>query len=801
MIYQEAFPPVPAALAGSCIEGTGNYEYLTQNELNAAGDRIVVSSSSYPNNAGDGRVQIYQYSNSTDTWSQLGTDILGDDKERVGWSVDINSTGDRVVVGAPGKDSWSGAARVYAYSGGSWSQLGTDILGDDDTKYQTGISVTINNSGSSIAVGSRSQNEQGLVRVYDYSDGDWVLRGISFGGNEAGDYFGASPGAIDMDSSGNILAVASRLGTWDSNQQAGYARVYRWNGTSWIQLGEDFHGDYNYDRLGSIKINDNGRWVAIGAHGASPGDVDTRGLVKIFHRNGSGTWVQVGSSIEGITSNEQLGLENTFDINAAGDRVAVGAPINGSNGWNSGYISLYRYDGTDWNLQWSTLFGAAGDRVGQAVSINSAGDRVAAASPMTDENGTNSGKICIYMPPVYTRYQEVNNSLTTGYNHGGVIAVNDWGAASANIRMAISSSTGTTYPYDGVIEVFDYDGASWSKIGATVSTITNLHDPSIALAGAAGEYLVVGNDIDHEAIVYQYASSTDTWVQKGATLEPTGTLIADNSSKGEYGQVVKMSYDNYRVFVSGENVASDTSQYAGAVYAYVWNGSAWQQLGSTLNGNQNSHFGWAMDIDKYGNNLIVGAYGHSVGSGVGSIQNTGQVKVYEWSGTASNWVQRGSSFTGANEDDMMGRAVGMDDSGDVIAFCIPAIDSSTLNGYGEVKVYEWSNTASDWVQRGSTIQGQENLKLLGYTNVKLDATGNLLTITNHIQLANDGWVYIYRWNSAATDWELIHTATDTRDRAGFASGLEVVPTGGDVVIGAEGAFKQPGDNIKILSIK
>ena len=64
---------------------------------------------------------------------QLGSDIDGEAADdNSGYRVSMSSNGDRVAIGAfynDGGGSNSGHVRVYEYSGGSWSQLGSDIDG------------------------------------------------------------------------------------------------------------------------------------------------------------------------------------------------------------------------------------------------------------------------------------------------------------------------------------------------------------------------------------------------------------------------------------------------------------------------------------------------------------------------------------------------------------------------------------------------------------------------------------------------------------------------------------------------
>ena len=65
---------------------------------------------------------------------QLGSDIDGEAVyDFSGHSVSSSSDGDRVAIGAYSNDGNGNAAghvRIYEYSAGSWTQLGSDIDGE-----------------------------------------------------------------------------------------------------------------------------------------------------------------------------------------------------------------------------------------------------------------------------------------------------------------------------------------------------------------------------------------------------------------------------------------------------------------------------------------------------------------------------------------------------------------------------------------------------------------------------------------------------------------------------------------------
>ncbi len=96
--------------------------------------------------------------------TQLGSDIDGEAAEDLsGHSVSMNSDGDRVAIGAYNNDgtaSNAGHVRIYEYSNSSWSQLGGDIDGEaaDDN---SGYSVSLDSDGDRVAIGAYYNDDTG----------------------------------------------------------------------------------------------------------------------------------------------------------------------------------------------------------------------------------------------------------------------------------------------------------------------------------------------------------------------------------------------------------------------------------------------------------------------------------------------------------------------------------------------------------------------------------------------------------------------------------------------------------------
>jgi hypothetical protein len=115
--------------------------------------------------------------------------------------------------------------------------------------------------------------------------------------------------------------------------------VFGWNGTTWVQLGDDIDGEAAGDYSGiSVSLAAGGDIVAIGAYGNDGNGVDS-GHVRVFGWNGT-TWVQLGDDIDGEAAGDYSGI--SVSLAAGGDIVAIGAYGNDGNGAGSGHVRTYQ---------------------------------------------------------------------------------------------------------------------------------------------------------------------------------------------------------------------------------------------------------------------------------------------------------------------------------------------------------------------------------------------------------------------------------------------------------------------------
>ena len=76
------------------------------------------------------------------------------------------------------------------------------------------------------------------------------------------------------------------ISKYGNGTDAGHVRIYEWDGTSWIQLGQDIDGEAAGDNRWSVSMNATGDRLAVGApyHGGDAGH-------EIYYWNGT-LWTQ-----------------------------------------------------------------------------------------------------------------------------------------------------------------------------------------------------------------------------------------------------------------------------------------------------------------------------------------------------------------------------------------------------------------------------------------------------------------------------------------------------------------------------
>jgi Flp pilus assembly pilin Flp len=174
-----------------------------------------------------GHVRVFQ--NIEGVWTQKGSDIDGEAAEdQSGEEVSLSDNGNIVAIGAEyndGNGSNSGHVRVYEYVGGVWTQIGSDIDGEA-AEDRSGYRVSLSSDGSIVAIGAHANDGNGIsaghVRIYKNIEGAWTQIVSDIDGEDPEDGSGSS---VDLSNDGSIVAIGATSN--DGNGiNSGHVRVF-----------------------------------------------------------------------------------------------------------------------------------------------------------------------------------------------------------------------------------------------------------------------------------------------------------------------------------------------------------------------------------------------------------------------------------------------------------------------------------------------------------------------------------------------------------------------------------------------
>lgn len=308
--------------------------------LSSDGNRLAIGAPFNDENGENaGQARIFEWNGTT--WMQLGASISGENEDNsFGISVSLSSNGNRLAIGAPSNDgngNDAGHVRIFDWNGAAWAQLGADVDGTN-TGDNSGISVSLSSSGNRVAIGAPSNDGNGdlsgQVTIHEWDGNDWEQLGQDIYGEGEVNFSGES---VSLSGDGKRLAIGA-TGNGGNGNDAGHTRVFEWSGTAWVQLGQDIDGEAAFDRSGiSVSLSHNGNRLVIGAP-ENDGSFFAAGHARVYEWDGS-TWVQLGQDIDGEAIINQSGLA-TF-ISPNGNRIAIGAPYNSDNSMNAGHTRIF----------------------------------------------------------------------------------------------------------------------------------------------------------------------------------------------------------------------------------------------------------------------------------------------------------------------------------------------------------------------------------------------------------------------------------------------------------------------------
>ncbi len=355
------------------------------------------------------------------------------------------------------------------------------------------------------------------------------------------EFFGSS---LSISSNGNIVAIGTPYNN-EVDFGAGQVRVYSFNGSQWIQLGQDINGTESGDNFGvSVSLSSDGNRLAIGAIGNLGAPTNKKGKVQIYDLI-NGTWTQVGLDIVGKNDGDRLGISVSLSEN--GIRLAAGAQKNDDNGEDSGHVRTYELISGNWSQIGQDLNGEdIFNDFGYSVSLSGDGNRIAVGALHNDDNGVDAGQVKIFEYNGSNWVQIGTNLVGQGnYDFFGVSV-----ALDHNGSRLIVGADEVNNGY-GYANVYDYSESTWTQVGSSIiaENDQDRFGHSVSINGN-GSNIVIGapwndgngNSSGHTRI-YSYVNNN--WLQLGGDI--------DGEYEGDWsGRHISVSKNANMVAISGD---------------------------------------------------------------------------------------------------------------------------------------------------------------------------------------------------------------------------------------------------------
>ena len=703
---------------------------------------------------------------------QLGTELFDFVQDQTGRSTSISDNGDIIAYSSWVNGGMGGNVRIFQNINDEWIQLGQDISNLTFASGNNfGSAISLSADGQRIAIatdmsnaGGSWSNLTGKVQIFEWNQSSWLQIGQDLIGDATHDQFGFS---VSFSDDGNKLAIGAPEN--DANGGgAGQVKVFDWNGSQWVQLGNNIEGQ-DENLTGGWATN--GQYMGAGYAVSFSGDgnklavlhrngYNSNSYVKVFELSGQ-TWTPVANRMD------FSGYHKVVDLDIDGNTVIIG---QGENNNNSS-VKVFEFDGSNWNQKGSNLFSNDNTLFGFQVSITDDGNKIAISLP-----------------------EEQNRFAYAGYMNSGCF-----------------------YQRYGAVDIYDWDGSSWARTDSINGDIVYAElgdamamnaDGSKVIVGARdSEYYGTGNErgfvrVYEKGNVISSCNNNSSVIYGCTELNALNYNVSANTDDGsccyDVSVFVQLGTELFD-FVQDQTGRSTSISDNGDIIAYSsWvNGGMggnvrifqnindeWIQLGqdiSNLTFASGNNFGSAISLSADGQRIAIATDMSNAG---GSWSNlTGKVQIFEWN--QSSWLQIGQDLIGDATHDQFGFSVSFSDDGNKLAIGAPENDANG-GGAGQVKVFDWNG--SQWVQLGNNIEGQdENLTGGWATNgqymgagyaVSFSGDGNKLAVLHRNGYNSNSYVKVFELSGQT--WTPV---ANRMDFSGYHKVVDLDIDGNTVIIG------------------
>jgi len=315
----------------------------------------------------------------------------------------------------------------------------------------------------------------------------------------------------------------------------------------------------------------------------------------------------------------------------------------------------------------------------------------------------------------------------------------------------------------------NYDG-EWTRLGETIGgpgLIDERFGESVSLS-ANGRILAVGapkhkgNDGFENGRVQVYSFDSGSWNQLGQDID--GTIDG-----ARFGTSVKLSDDGLTIICGTDS--SNITPPPAKVFRY--NGSTWRILGQPIGIDSTPISDLKPSVSISGDGTVVAVSSPAIS----------MTQIFRFN--EPKWEQIGSNITGVKVDDRAGISISLSSNGTDIAIGAMRFDSDNGNARnsGHTRIYRFSDSTQEWVQRGEDITGEAQGDNSGIVSLSDDAlTVAIGAWNNDGNGSNSGHARVYRYKGGV--WRQYGQDIDGVVEGGMAgTSISLSPDGQIVAIG------------------
>ncbi len=550
-----------------------------------------------------GAAYVFVYNDILNSWSETNKLIANDGQEFDFFGENIVLSNNRILIGAAGNDTYTGAVYIFEYLSNIWIQTHKLVASDRQTNDGFGSVISINNNQILIGSSARNANNienSGSAYIFDLdiSSNTWNETTIlSASDGMINDRFGGAVFLVD-----NQLLITANNDVLNGNP-TGSVYVFSLVGNNWIEnqniVGEDgasgdFFGEsvyvsgnrvlirakrdqpesvyvFDYDTnindwvLSTKLIANDGKYgdgfgsslsmsgdrIVIGAKYYDDAIYENRGTAYIFELDDStGLWNQTHKLFaQDRSSNDYFGSS----ISIVDNKIIIGAPNEGDfPNWESGSAYIFELINNVW-IETAKLKASDVDKndfFGSSVTLIS--NKALIGSPGNDDHGNASGSAYIFDYDTSTDNWIETIKLTAS-------DAMDSGRFGAKVNLIENRALIGGYGFqNSSAYVFEFDTVqnSWSE--TALFNVDNVSGASkFAQSVSLGENKILlgarSND-DHKGIVFVYKNVNQNWVlinSLKASDGMDGDNFANSVSLSKNWAIVGSPYHTGNSFGSG----------------------------------------------------------------------------------------------------------------------------------------------------------------------------------------------------------------------------------------------------------